>query len=148
MGAQGTVIAVCTSAAKGEQKTPIGKGTLVPDHGLEGDAHAGTSRQVSLLARESTEEFRRGGGRASPGDLAENLSTEGLRVHLLPIGTRLRVGEEAVIEITEIGKEPHEDSPLLRRVGTSVMLTEGVFAGVVRGGEVKAGDVIEVIGDE
>lgn len=147
MGARGTIVAVSISTARGEKKRPIPVGKLEPDHGLAGDGHAGSQRQVSLLAEESIAEIRRLGLEVSPGEFAENLTTEGLILHLLPIGARLRVGAKAVLEITQIGKECHTGCRIFEQVGTCVMPTQGVFARVVRGGEVRAGDSIEVIGD-
>jgi MOSC domain-containing protein YiiM len=145
MGAQGRVIAVCASAAKGEKKRPIAVGALEAGRGLAGDAHAGSERQVSLLAAESIAEIQRLGLDVSPGDFAENLTTEGLVLHALAVGTRLRLGGEALLEITQIGKECHERCAIFEQVGTCVMPTQGAFAKVVRGGEVRAGDTIEVI---
>lgn len=148
MGAKGRIVAVCVSEAKGEKKRPVASGVLKRGHGLIGDAHAGSERQVSLLAVESMRKIRERGLEVSPGDFAENLTTEGVSVHTLPVGARLRVGLQAVIEITQIGKECHERCAIFEQVGMCVMPTEGVFARVVRGGEVKAGDAVEVISDE
>jgi MOSC domain-containing protein YiiM len=117
-------------------------------HGLVGDAHAGSERQVSLLASESIEQMRALGLELAPGDFAENLTTEGIAVHELPVGTRLRVGRDAVVEITQIGKECHDRCAIFEQAGTCVMPTHGVFARVLRGGAVSAGDAIEVIADE
>jgi len=147
MGARGRVVAVCTSAAKGEKKRPVASGRLETEHGLVGDAHAGSARQVSLLAQGSIDEIVRLGRAVSPGDFAENLTTEGLVLHTLPVGTRLQVGPEARLEITQIGKECHTRCEIFAQVGTCVMPTQGVFARVLRGGEVKAGDAIEVMDD-
>jgi len=146
MGAQGRVVAVCSASAKGEKKRPVAVGVMEVGRGLAGDAHAGSERQVSLLALESIEEIRQLGLEVSPGDFAENLTTERLTLHLLPLGTRLRVGESVVLEITQIGKECHARCAIFDQVGTCVMPTQGVFARVVRGGEVRAGDPIEVTG--
>jgi len=148
MGAQGRVIAVCSSAAKGEKKEPIPVALLEPDRGIAGDAHAGSERQVSLLAVESIEEMRRLGLELSPGAFAENLTTAGLIIHALPIGTRLEVGETVILEITQIGKQCHDRCRIFEQVGRCVMPTQGVFARVVRGGEVRAGDTITVISDD
>jgi molybdenum cofactor synthesis domain-containing protein len=145
MGAKGRVVAVCSAGEKGEKKKPVDVGILRVEHGLVGDAHAGSERQVSLLATESIGEIRRLGLDVSAGDFAENLTTEGLSVHTLPVGTRLRVGQEAVLEITQIGKECHERCAIFEQVGTCVMPTQGVFARVVAGGEVRPGDTIEVV---
>jgi len=145
MGAEGQLIAVCSSAAKGEKKRPVGAGRLEADHGLVGDAHAGSGRQVSLLAEESIAEIRRLGLEVSPGDFAENLTVRGLSLHTLPVGARLRVGPEAVLEVTQIGKECHDRCAIYEQVGTCVMPSQGVFARVVQGGAVRAGDPVAVI---
>jgi MOSC domain-containing protein YiiM len=151
VAASGTLIAVCTSAAKGTRKSPVPVGRLREACGIEGDAHAGTGRQVSLLADESIDTMRARGLSLQPGDFAENLTTKGLRLHTLPVGARLRVGERALLEITQIGKACHSDCEIKRLTGVCVMPTEGVFARVLVGGEVRAGDPITVAephGDE
>ena len=144
---KGRVLAVCTSEDKGEKKRDIGQGLLIADHGLEGDAHAGSwHRQVSLLSLSSINKMRKMGLEIGFGDFAENLAVEGLDVGLLPVGTRLRVGAEAELEITQIGKEFHMGCAIRRQVGDCVMPREGVFARVLQGGPVRAGDLIEVKG--
>jgi len=148
MEEEGQIVAVCLSTTKGEKKRPVEGGMLEAGHGLVGDAHAGSDRQVSLLAVESIEEIRRRGLQVSPGDFAENLTTEKLALHTLPIGSRLRIGPEAVVEITQIGKECHEPCAIFYQSGTCVMPTHGVFARVLRGGPVRPGDRIEVLLDE
>jgi MOSC domain-containing protein YiiM len=121
-------------------------GVLREDHGLAGDAHAGTGRQVSLLADESVDTMREQGLELGPGDFGENLTIRGLQLHSLAVGTRLRVGGGAVLEITQIGKECHEECEIRAQTGRCVMPTEGVFARAVVEGEVRAGDVVEVLG--
>jgi len=148
MGAQGRVIAVCTSAAKGEKKEPVPVALLERERGIAGDAHAGSDRQVSLLADESIEEIRRSGLEVTPGAFAENVVTAGLTLHTLPVGTRLEIGPTAVLEITQIGKECHDRCSIFEQVGMCVMPTQGVFARVVVGGRVRAGDAITVVHDE
>jgi len=118
---------------------------LKAGHGMVGDAHAGSSRQVSLLASESINEMQKLGLELAPGDFAENLTIQGVALHLLPVGTRLEIGKDAVLEITQIGKECHDRCAIYERVGTCVMPTHGVFARVVRDGEVKEGDAIAVV---
>ncbi len=145
----GKVIAVCISERTGTQKTPVGRGTLVVGHGLEGDAHAGPwHRQVSLLARESADKIRAKGLDVGPGDFAENILTEGIALLSLPVGTRLRVGAEALLEVTQIGKECHTGCAVRRLTGDCVMPREGIFARVLRGGIVEEGDPIEVVPPE
>jgi len=145
VGATGRLVAVCLSEKSGTRKTPVSAGLLRKEHGLVGDAHAGTGRQVSLLAVESIEKMRQTGISLGPGDFAENLTTSGLVLHTLPIGARLRVGSEALLEITQIGKECHADCEIRRLTGDCIMPVEGVFARVMLGGEVKAGDPVEVM---
>lgn len=142
----GRIIAVCTSDKKGTKKQDVKEGLLKKDFGLVGDAHADfyTQRQVSLLALESIEKMRAFGLDVSPGDFAENLTTEGIDLMSLPVGTRISVGERVVLEITQIGKECHTKCDIYRRVGRCVMPDEGVFARVIRGGRVKVGDTIQV----
>jgi MOSC domain-containing protein YiiM len=134
---------VCTAARKGEPKHPAASITLVADHGVAGDAHAGSARQVSLLATESLDKLRAKGLAVGPGDLAENITTAGIELCALPVGTVLKVGG-AVLEVTQIGKECHAPCAIARRAGECVMPTEGIFARVTAGGEVRAGQGIEV----
>jgi MOSC domain-containing protein YiiM len=140
------IIAVCRSDQKGTIKAPVTEGYIKKDFGLAGDAHAdcNTHRQVSLMAIESINRMRSQGYDVSPGSFAENLTTEGLDLLSLPVGTRLLIGNETVLEITQIGKECHTGCAILRQVGKCIMPKEGVFAKVIRGGLVKAGDEIRV----
>lgn len=146
MSNQGQIIAVCTSAKKGERKADIGSGVLVQGFGLAGDAHGGDwHRQVSLLATESIAKMQAAGLDVGPGDFAENLTTRGLDLCALPVGTRLRVGGAALLEISQIGKICHERCAIYYQAGDCVMPREGIFAVVLEGGAVSAGDVIEVV---
>ncbi len=140
------IIAVCQSKEKGTRKEPIAEGVLKQDYGLLGDAHAdcGINRQVSLIAIESINKMRRLGFDVNPGDFAENLTTEGMDLLSLPIGTELSVGEEAILEVAQIGKECHSGCAIFRQIGKCIMPKEGVFARVIRGGLVRAGDEIRV----
>lgn len=141
----GVVVAVCVSETKGVSKRDVGRARLVEGHGLEGDAHAGPwHRQVSLLAEESIEKMRTKGIDVGPGAFAENITTRGIDLYHLPVGTRLEVGPEVVLEITQIGKECHTGCAIFRQVGECVMPREGIFARVVRGGEIERGDEIRV----
>jgi MOSC domain-containing protein YiiM len=140
------IIAVCTSEAKGERKADVGQAELKEGFGLVGDAHGGDwHRQVSLLAIESIDKMRAAGLDVGPGDFAENLTTQGLNLYSLPIGTRLRVGASVLLEMTQIGKECHDRCAIYHQAGDCVMPREGVFAIVVKGGPVKAGDSVEVL---
>ena len=140
------IIAVSRSEQKGTKKINVSEGVLKENYGLVGDAHADccTHRQVSLLAIESIEKMRQLGFSITPGDFAENLTSEGIDLVSLPIGTRLSIGEEIVLEITQIGKECHTGCAIYRQIGKCIMPKEGVFAQVIRGGLVKAGDSIKV----
>lgn len=140
------IVAVCTSEKKGQRKQNVGKGVLVAGHGLEGDAHAGPwHRQVSLLALESIDKMRAAGLDVGPGDFAENLTTKGINLVTLPVGTKLKIGAAAVGEVTQIGKECHSRCAIYYQAGDCVMPREGIFIRVLTGGEVKVGDTIEVI---
>ena len=140
------VIAVCRSREKGTKKGTIDEGALREDYGLVGDAHADccTHRQVSLLAVESINKMQNLGFDIGPGDFAENLTTEGIGLASLPIGTYVSIGKEAILEITQIGKECHTGCAIFRQIGKCIMPKEGVFARVIRGGLVKAGDPIRI----
>ena len=138
------VLAVCISARKGEKKHPVGEIRLKRDHGIVGDAHAGNwHRQVSLLANESVDRMREKGLTLAAGDFAENILTEGISLRTLPVGTRLRVGE-ALLEITQIGKECHSHCAIYKTMGDCIMPREGVFARVLRGGTLRPGDALEL----
>ncbi|MFZ5597596.1 MAG: MOSC domain-containing protein [Bacillota bacterium] len=143
----GKIVAVCTSPKKGMRKKNIGRGLLVEEHGIEGDAHTGNwHRQVSLLAVESIQKMIDAGLDVGPGDFAENLTTEGIDLVSLPVGTRMRIGPDALVEVTQIGKECHTRCAIYRQAGDCVMPREGIFARVLRGGPVAVGHDIEVTG--
>ena len=137
------IVAVCKSEKKGTRKKVVGQCQVV-DGGLVGDAHAecGTHRQVSLLAIESIDKMRALGLKVGPGSFAENLTTEGIDLVSLPVGTRISIGKDVVLEVTQIGKECHTPCAIYRQAGTCVMPTEGIFGRVIRGGTVKTGDAI------
>lgn len=141
------VIAVCSSKTKGVRKDDIKCGILKTEYGLEGDAHADSSwhRQVSLLAVESIDKMRKMGYQVGPGDFAENITCQGIQLLALPVGTRLSVGDGVTLEISQIGKECHAGCAIFKQTGKCIMPKEGVFARVISGGPVKAGDTIEVL---
>jgi len=142
---KGQVVAVCTSQRKGTVKKNVGRAWLRTDWGIEGDAHAGPwHRQVSLLAWESIEKMRAQGLNVREGSFAENITTHGLELHTLPVGTRLRLGS-ALVEVTQIGKLCHSKCAIFQEVGDCVMPREGIFVRVLEGGEVAVGDEIEVL---
>ncbi len=139
------IIAVCTSPEKGQRKNNIGKSFLIKNKGLENDAHAGHAhRQVSLLAVESINKMTAQGLDVGPGDFAENLTTRGIELFNLPIGTRLQVGPDAVLRVTQIGKECHDRCAIYHQAGDCVMPREGIFAEVLLEGKVKTGDSIKI----
>jgi len=138
------VLAVCRSTQVGEVKQPVPEGRLVADHGLEGDAHAGTGRQVSLLCQASADKLRGRGLDIGPGDFAENLLIEGVEAADFPLGARVRVGESALLEVVQIGKKCHQDCAIRQKTGDCVMPREGIFARVLAGGAVRPGDAVEV----
>jgi MOSC domain-containing protein YiiM len=143
---KGKVLAVCLSPEKGGRKKNLGKGRLIAGFGLEGDGHGGDwHRQVSLLAIESIARMQAKGLDVGPGDFAENLTIEGLELFTLPVGTRLRIGKEALLEISQIGKTCHTRCAIYHQAGDCVMPREGVFAVVCQGGPVACGDEVEVL---
>lgn len=140
------VIAVCSSTTKGTRKDNIGQGELRSDYGLVGDAHADSTwhRQVSLLAIESIEKMRNLGLNVNPGDFAENITCQGIELFSLPVGTKLSLGSEVVLEISQIGKECHTGCAIFKQTGKCIMPKEGVFSRVLNGGRVKTGDAIQI----
>jgi MOSC domain-containing protein YiiM len=140
---RGKVLAVNISEDKGTKKTNIQTCALLKDFGLKGDAHAGPwHRQVSLLANESIEKMRAKGLNVGYGDFAENVTTEGVDLVHLPIGTKIRIGNSVILRVTQIGKECHERCAIYYQAGDCVMPKEGIFAEVVTEGEVRVGDEI------
>ncbi len=145
MGDKGTVLAVCTSERKGTRKPNVHRAELRPDWGIVGDAHAANwHRQVSLLAWESIEKMRAQGLNVNVGSFAENITTQGLSLVDLPVGTRLSLGE-ALVEVTQIGKVCHERCAVYYQAGDCVMPREGIFVKVHQGGQIRVGDAIEVL---
>ena len=143
----GTVVALSVSKAKGEKKSNVSSGRFVIDHGLEGDAHAADwHRQISLLGVESIAKIQAAGMDVTPGDFAENVTTAGLRLWELPIGTRLKLGDEVQLQVTQIGKTCHHRCQIFQQVGDCVMPREGIFAKVLQGGTVRVGDPISIFG--
>ena len=141
-----SIIAVCKSDKKGMKKTPVHEIVIRENYGVDGDAHADdtTHRQVSLLAIESIDKMRGKGLDLQPGDFAENITTQGIDLASLPVGTRIMAGDRVVLEMTQIGKECHTGCAIRTQVGDCIMPREGVFARVIRGGRIKAGDIIKI----
>jgi len=144
------IIAVCRSEKKGTKKKIIAEGELREDYGLAGDAHAdgNTHRQVSLLAIESINKILSLGFDVGPGDFAENLTTEGIDLMSLPVGTHIFIGDEIILELTQIGKECHAGCAIYRQIGKCIMPKEGIFTKVIHSGQVRAGDIIKVAEDK
>jgi len=141
----GQIVAVNTSLNKGERKKNIGSANLLIGLGIEGDAHAGFAhRQISLLAEESISKMIAKGLDVGPGDFAENLTTTGIDLVCLPIGTRLRAGEDAYLRVTQIGKECHSRCAIYEQAGDCVMPREGIFVEVLRGGKLTVGDALDI----
>ncbi len=143
---RGKIISVNVSEGKGEKKHNVGTCRLLKDKGLMGDAHAGfMHRQVSLLARESIDKIRAKGLDVNAGDFAENLTTEGIVLHELPVGTSLKTTGGVLLRVTQIGKECHTRCNIFQTVGDCVMPREGIFAEVLTEGDVSVGDELEVV---
>jgi len=148
-GYSGTIVAVNISAAKGTRKKNVQSGEILKGFGIRDDAHAGPwHRQVSLLAIESIRKMQNRGLDVTWGDFAENLTTEGLDLVRLPVGTRLSIGRTAVVEVTQIGKKCHHRCAVYDQTGTCIMPTEGIFAKVLSGGSVAVGDTIKVMEED
>lgn len=141
----GKIMAVCISEKRGTQKKNIEKVRLIENFGLEGDAHGGNwHRQVSLLSYEKVRVFEEKGISVEDGAFGENLLVEGFDFKTLPVGTRFRCGE-ALLEMTQIGKECHSHCEIYQAVGDCIMPREGVFARVLHGGMIQIGDELEIV---
>jgi MOSC domain-containing protein YiiM len=140
------IVSINVSEKKGTPKIPIGRGRLIRDHGIEGDAHAGNwHRQISLLAQESIDKMTRMGVRdLKPGVFAENITIQGMALHTLPVGTRLRIGE-CTVEVTQIGKECHHHCQIYYQAGVCIMPEEGIFVQVITEGNIRSGDSVTVL---
>lgn len=140
----GRVVAVCISEKKGERKKPVREIFVRENYGIEDDAHAGDwHRQISLLAMESIKKMQAKGLDVTTGDFAENITTEGIDLPSLPIGTRLTIGD-TLTEVTQIGKECHTRCAIFHQAGDCVMPREGIFVKVLRGGTIRNNDTIEI----
>ncbi len=140
------IVSIAKSKKKGTRKTLIETATLIEEHGIEGDAHAGDwHRQVSFLASESIDKSKEGGLDVTFGDFAENISSTGVDWKSIPVGTRFKLGDEAIVEITQIGKECVKKCAIYYPAGDCIMPREGVFARVLEGGVINKGDRIEQV---
>ena len=141
--------AIAVSKSKGTRKDSVEEALLVKEHGIQGDAHAGAwHRQVSFLAVESIEKAKAAGLSVGFGDFAENIATEGIDWVNIPVGGRFRLGESALVEITQIGKECHKKCAIYYQAGDCIMPREGVFARVIQGGTIRCGDEIAPVGSD
>jgi MOSC domain-containing protein YiiM len=145
---KGRIKAISISQKRGTQKANVSQAEVRVGFGIVGDAHAANwHRQVSLLAVESIDKMVEMGAKVSPGNFAENITTEGIGLLELSIGSKLGVGQDTELEITQIGKECHSRCAILEQVGDCVMPREGIFAKVTKGGSIRVGDIIEVLND-
>ncbi|MCT4660269.1 MAG: MOSC domain-containing protein [Tissierellales bacterium] len=145
---KGKILAINISEEKGVPKNSIEEGNFIEEHGLEGDAHAGKwHRQVSLLGQESVDTMKAMGVKGlCTGKFAENLTTEGIKLWELPVGTKMQIGE-TIQEVTQIGKKCHNGCAIKAQVGQCIMPTQGIFTRVLKTGKVRVGDEILVIED-
>lgn len=140
------VVSVNISSKKGMRKKAVDRIEVLIDHGIEGDAHAANwHRQISLLAQESIDKMVAMGLNVGPGDFAENITTIGIDLLALPVGSRIRIGTDVVAEVTQIGKECHNRCAIYYQAGDCVMPKEGIFVKVIDEGAINTGDIIQII---
>ncbi len=145
----GKIVAICISRKKGVQKEDVKQCKLIENYGLEGDAHAGPwHRQISLLSKEGRSVMEDKGVKLDAGDFGENVLTEGLDFADISIGSKLRLGGDALVRVTQIGKECHDRCNIYYQVGDCIMPREGIFAEVLKGGVIKINDNIEILNDK
>jgi MOSC domain-containing protein YiiM len=143
------IVSIAVSKKKGTRKTVVDEAVIVENHGLQNDGHAGDwHRQVSFLSSESIAAARERGLDVTFGDFAENIATEGIDWLTLPVGTRLQLGADALVEVTQIGKECHNKCAIYYKAGDCIMPKEGIFAKVLKGGTIRTNDPIRVISNE
>lgn len=142
---KGKIVSINVSAKKGIRKKPVKEAFMKANFGIEGDAHASSMwhRQVSLLALESIEKMKKQGLQVHPGDFAENITTEGIDLLSLPVGTRMSIGDN-IVEVSQIGKVCHTRCEIYKMAGNCIMPTEGIFVRVLKGGKIEKGDEIAV----
>lgn len=140
------IISINISEKKGVRKKPVDEAVIKQNYGIEGDAHASDTwhRQVSLLALESIKKMQAMDLDVGPGDFAENITTEGIDLPSLPVGTRLTIGTAVELEVSQIGKECHSRCAIYHQAGDCVMPNEGIFVKVIKGGKIKKGDEIKI----
>jgi MOSC domain-containing protein YiiM len=143
---KGRIKAISISEKRGTQKVNVPEAELKADFGVVGDAHTGNwHRQVSLLAIESIDKMIAKGAKVSPGNFAENITTEGIDLLNLAIGSKLKLGKSVKLEITQFGKQCHSRCEIFEQVGDCIMPREGIFAKVTVPGRINVGDVVEVV---
>jgi MOSC domain-containing protein YiiM len=140
------IVSINVSDKKGVRKKPVNEAVIRENYGIEADAHASDKwhRQVSLLALESIEKMRQMGLNVGPGDFAENITTEGIDLSSLPLGTRMTIGSEVEAEVSQIGKVCHSRCAIYHQAGDCVMPKEGIFVKILKGGRIRVGDEIRV----
>jgi MOSC domain-containing protein YiiM len=142
------LVSIAISKKKGIPKEPVEEAVLVQGHGIEGDAHGGPwHRQISFLSSESIDRVRKKGFDVGFGDFAENIATFGINWREIPVGTRVKLGLSALVEITQIGKKCHSKCAIYHRQGDCIMPREGIFAKVIEGGTIRCGDRVKVVND-
>ncbi len=142
---EGKVLSVCISSEKGTKKREVNSASLIPDWGIEGDAHAGRwHRQMSLLSVEEINKMKRRIPDLMPGDFAENIITKGIDLDQIKIGDRIIIGDNIVLEVSQIGKECHSGCEIQKLTGECIMPKKGVFTKVLKGGIVKRNDNLRV----
>ena len=142
------IVSIAMSKKKGTRKVQVDQASLIQDHGLEGDAHAGPwHRQVSFLASESIEKAKKKGLHVTYGDFAENVVTSGINWQKVPVGAMVFLGDSAIVKITQIGKECHNKCAIYYLAGDCIMPREGIFARVLKGGKIHCGDMIRIMHD-
>jgi len=145
---KGRIKAISISSQRGTKKFNVPLAQLKAGFGIVSDAHSGNwHRQVSLLAIESIDKMVASGAKVTPGDFAENITTEGIDLQSLKVGSGLRLGNEAEVEVTQFGKECHSRCEIFEQVGDCIMPREGIFAKVTKAGSIKVGDIIKVVAD-
>lgn len=143
--ADARILAISISEKKGQKKHNIPQAELITNFGMKGDAHAGKwHRQISLLNISSIDTMRQKGADVKPGDFAENITVTGLVVYKLPIGSKLRLGSDVLLEVTQIGKECHSGCEIFKQIGSCIMPTQGIFARVLKGGLIHVNDTITI----
>lgn len=139
------IVSIAISEKKGTRKVQVDEASLIQDYGIEGDAHAGPwHRQVSFLASESIEKSQKKGLDVSFGDFAENIATRGINWQKVPLGTKVHLGDSALLEITQIGKECHNKCAIYYLAGDCIMPREGIFARVLKGGKIRRDDRVRI----